>query len=155
MELDGELSELEFSEDDEGVDQIEEIPTILSEMNIRNCENPVIEKLVAEEMDPIQISEADTTNTTQYHWRTRPFQTPGNIEWKSSLPDPPSEILTPISYFKMFFDDNMINSLVYHTNLYAMQTSDTILGVSKKEMEQFIGINMLTGIVKIPSVYGY
>jgi len=63
-------------------------------------------------------------------------------------PPIPPEIPTPAEYFKQMFDDNMVEGLVFQSNLYAMQKEGVQLKVTSKEMGQFLGIHMLMGIIK-------
>jgi len=66
------------------------------------------------------------------------------------------KLLDPISAFQQIFPDTLIDHLVYQTNLYVMQTN----GINTKpaffnEMKQFLGINILMGIKKLPSYRDY
>lgn len=64
--------------------------------------------------------------------------------------------MTPYEYFKMFFDDDIIESITSQTNLYATQKNvNNPLQASKSEMSAFIGILLLSGIVKVPSYKMY
>lgn len=56
----------------------------------------------------------------------------------------------PIDYFKLFFTDDIISMIVYHTNLYSTQKKGTSINVSEDDIRDFIAINILMGIVKIP-----
>ncbi|XP_065584309.1 piggyBac transposable element-derived protein 3-like [Artemia franciscana] len=50
------------------------------------------------------------------------------------------------------FDDDMVERLVFQSNLYAMQKEGVQLKVTNKEMGQFLGIHMLMGIIKQPTM---
>ena len=67
----------------------------------------------------------------------------------------PTEIGTPLYYFKQFVDDDMINNLKHQTNLYSVEKTGSSLNVTADEIEQFIGIHIMTGIVKVPSYRQY
>ena len=67
----------------------------------------------------------------------------------------PQEIGTPLYYFKQFVDDEMINNLKHQTNLYSVEKTGSSLNVTANEIEQFIGIHIMTGIVKVPSYRKY
>ncbi len=49
----------------------------------------------------------------------------------------------------------MTQQLVEQTNLYSVQKTGRNIGTSKNEMEQFIGIQMKMGIVKMPRYQSY
>ncbi|XP_046389336.1 piggyBac transposable element-derived protein 3-like [Ischnura elegans] len=65
------------------------------------------------------------------------------------------EEMTPINYFKLFCDDRMISDMSKQTNLYSVQKTGSSLNTNSVEMEQFLGINLLSGIVKMPSYRMY
>ena len=67
----------------------------------------------------------------------------------------PKEIGTPLYYFQQFVDGDMINNLTYQTNLYSVEKTGSSLNVTADEIEQFIGIHIMTGIVKVPSYRQY
>lgn len=72
--------------------------------------------------------------------------------------DPPSlgnfdDTKFPLEYLQMFLTDDTIENIVVQTNLYPTQKSggQASISVSKSEMEQFLGIHLLSSIVKVPS----
>jgi len=58
-----------------------------------------------------------------------------------------TEIGTPLYYFRQFVDDDMINNHKHQTNLYSVEKTGSSLNVTADEIEQFIGIHIMTGIV--------
>ena len=40
--------------------------------------------------------------------------------YRAPFPDPPEKELTPIEYFKKFFDDELIDHIVEQSNLYSV-----------------------------------
>lgn len=66
---------------------------------------------------------------------------------------------TPFSLFRLFFDEHFIDKLVFETNLYAeqhqMQSGKTYTKTTAKEMNAFLGINLLMGIKRLPSYKDY
>ena len=52
----------------------------------------------------------------------------------------------------MFWSDNVTNLLVKQTSLYSMQVNGTSISTSSHEIERFISIHVLMGIMKL-SVY--
>lgn len=81
-----------------------------------------------------------------YDWKKTQFVEP-DTEWKSSIPPPPEEEMSPIEYFKMFIPDDVIKMICDQTNIYAHQKTGTTLNVKPEEIEAYIGILLYTGIV--------
>lgn len=81
--------------------------------------------------------------------------TPFDTTFNENFSPPPDEILTPYEYFKTFCDDGVIDNLVYQTNLYSCQKTGTSINTNNHEMEVFLGIHLMTGLVKMPSYKHY
>lgn len=79
-----------------------------------------------------------------------PVDTTCNVQFK----DPPLE-MTPYQYFKSIFTDDIVNNLVLQSNLYSIQKTGVSLDSNSNEMEQFIGINVISSLVKMPSYRMY
>jgi hypothetical protein len=62
---------------------------------------------------------------------------------------------TPYDYFKHFFKDSILNHITEMTNLYSVQKKGKSINVSKKEVEQFLGIEIIMGIVDMPAYTDY
>lgn len=61
-------------------------------------------------------------------------------EWKGSLPHA-DHVKEPIEYFRCLLSRNIIEEMVFQSNLYAIQCDPTMpLNVTFEEMEQFLGI---------------
>lgn len=74
------------------------------------------------------------------------------IEATGPTEDINEKLLDPISAFQQIFLDTLVDHLVYQTNLYVMQINE----INTKpeffnEIKQFLGINILMGIKKLPS----
>ncbi|XP_065065413.1 uncharacterized protein LOC135691480 [Rhopilema esculentum] len=54
-------------------------------------------------------------------WRKREAAVVNSVFCGEPLPSPPNEVLTPIEYFKNFFDDQLIGHISEQTNLYSVQ----------------------------------
>lgn len=68
--------------------------------------------------------------------------------WKRSINGSvPKE---PISYFLMYFDDEILQKICTETNLYALQNNGVELKCNVIEIKRFIGILLYLGVVKIP-----
>ena len=59
--------------------------------------------------------------------------------------------MNPIDFFRMFWTENITNLLVEQTNLYSVQKNGCSVKVTKEEIERFLGIHILMGIVKLPA----
>lgn len=68
-----------------------------------------------------------------------------------NLPPPPQNTLNPSEYFGRMFDKSIIDNLVDQTNLYSVQKTGTSVKTTFSEMEQFLGIHMISGIIQMLS----
>lgn len=65
-------------------------------------------------------------------------------------------LVDPFSSFQQIFPNEIIDNLVYQTNLYVMQkVGDNNKPVSFEEIKKFLGISILMGIKKSPSFRDY
>ncbi|XP_046986852.1 piggyBac transposable element-derived protein 3-like [Schistocerca americana] len=78
-----------------------------------------------------------------------------DTEWKGSLPPPPVEEMTHLHYYKIFMNDDVFELIAEQSNIYALQKDSVSLQPSKNEMEQFVGILLHMGIIKMPSIHLY
>ena len=58
--------------------------------------------------------------------------------------------MRPIDFFKLFWTGNITQTLVEQTNLYSVQEQGKNISTCAKEIEQFLGMHILTGIMKLP-----
>ena len=71
------------------------------------------------------------------------------------FPAPPNEDISPIGYFKMFFDDSLFQHIADQTNLYSVQQTGDSIKTTKQEIEQYIGMLMMMSIIRLPQVRMY
>ena len=92
-----------------------------------------------------------------YRWRNRvpPPVDSTFMGAQFSLPPQNFDEITPFQFSKTFWDNDMTLKLVNETNLYSVQKSGTSIIVTKDEMEQFLGIQIMMGIVKMPRYQCY
>ena len=85
------------------------------------------------------------------------FVPPPDVKWKSSLPlpPPPSEDMSPLDYFTSFFDSGLIDHIVVESNKYALQEKGEELGVTRAEIEMYLGMLIHMGIVPMPQLAMY
>ncbi|XP_049964512.1 piggyBac transposable element-derived protein 3-like [Schistocerca serialis cubense] len=65
--------------------------------------------------------------------------------------DPPGDELTPLQYFRTMCSDDIIQKLVDQCNLYCTQKTSASLDTNVREIEKYIRINTLAGVVKMLS----
>lgn len=70
------------------------------------------------------------------------------------LPDA-SSVSAPFEYFKMFLSDNILDMITEQTNLYSTQETGKAMKVTTGDIKDFIGINLLMGIIKLPAYTDY
>ena len=99
-------------------------------------------------------------------FQKRPEQKQNNPSWKSVRPDastrtvlewmgsfPESQtILSPADYFRKFFDEDIMSHIVYHSNLYAIQSNppSNPLLLSDLEFKQFLGTVLKMSVISMP-----
>ena len=67
-----------------------------------------------------------------------------------TVPDDSVRYMTPLHYFKLFWDDDVITMLVEQNNLYSVQTTGNSIRTNIKEMEQLIGMQMMMSLMQLP-----
>ena len=72
-----------------------------------------------------------------------------------SLPPDNFDELTPLWYFKEFWDDEMTDNLCEQTNLYSVQKSGKSICTTTDEIEQLLGIQIRMALVKMPRYANY
>ena len=65
------------------------------------------------------------------------------------FPDPPKKEMSPLEYFKLFFDDKLISHIAHQSNLYATQQAGKSQSTNSNEIEQYIGLLLMMGIIKL------
>ncbi|XP_063236268.1 piggyBac transposable element-derived protein 3-like [Bacillus rossius redtenbacheri] len=61
----------------------------------------------------------------------------------------------PYDFLKSFFPDDLIDRIVFETNQYAFQCGKINFKVTKKEIQTFLGINIIMTYIHYPSVRMY
>lgn len=67
----------------------------------------------------------------------------------------PDQLSSPCSYFTRFFDEELFQLIAEQTNLYSCQLRGTSINTNPNEVRSFIGMKLVMGIVKMPSVDDY
>ena len=72
---------------------------------------------------------------------------------EKELPSPEERI--PIEYIRMFLTDDMLENLVFESNKYGTEKNGNSPNNTNEELETFIGIYFLMGIIKMPNIEDY
>ena len=64
---------------------------------------------------------------------------------------PPEPLFSPREYFNKFIGENIIINFVEQTNLYSVQQTDKNVNTNVAEIEQYIGIHLMSSVVKMLS----
>jgi len=88
------------------------------------------------------------------HWRMKGIEEVVAV-CNTSFSDPPDEEITPFEYLKQMSRDEVIENFVEQSNLYCVQKTGRPLNTNKNEMEQFLDIHIMAGIVNMPSYRMY
>jgi len=78
-----------------------------------------------------------------------------DVVCNTSFSDPPDEEITPFEYFIQTCRDEVIENFVEQTNLYCVHKTGRTLNTNKNELEHFLDIHIMAGIVNIPSYRMY
>ena len=74
-------------------------------------------------------------------------------------PNVPEDLEQPVDVFLQIFPKVLIEKIVFQTNLYALQSSggneNAFVRTNVNEIKTFLGINLLMGIKKLPSLRDY
>ena len=110
-----------------------------------------------------ESNNSEDTNTGQiqekfeaYCWRKRKSENISS-QFKGASFSLDDDLLSPIEYFKRFFDDNLIVHIAEQTNLYNTQekfnsSSEKTLNTDSNEIEQLIGNPFTHGNLSKPSI---
>ena len=131
--------------------------------------------LIADGMDSMVESEANATmleestkpKDSSTKTKMNPIADPPR-QWRRKLPakvnnefvgepfpDPPKKEMSPLEYFKLFFDDKLISHIAHQSNLYATQKAGKSHSTNSNEIEQYLGILLMMGIIKLPQYRMY
>ena len=89
-----------------------------------------------------------------YRWQKRDVPQ-GNQQFTGEFSPPPVEKKTPLKYFTMFFPESLLRMIVDNTNLYSVQKNTKSVKTSVEEIKTYIGMQILMGIIKLPSYRSY
>lgn len=96
--------------------------------------------------------------TLAYKWKKAVFR--HSVQFESCNIDsvPPNEDpknLSCLDYFFKFFSNDVMTLVTEQTNLYSTQATGKSISLSENELQDFLAIHILMGIVKMPSYLDY
>ncbi|XP_030747084.1 piggyBac transposable element-derived protein 2-like [Sitophilus oryzae] len=131
-----------------------------------------VRKRLSEDMDEDEYSSEDDLSLSELRKKllqdvthTKSKKTKSKVTWQKTLPtnciknaflsevsmsQEVEDCKTPVDFFRLFFNDSLIELFVTETNRYALQKNKT-LNVTKDEMFVFIGGMLLSGYAKYPN----
>lgn len=89
-----------------------------------------------------------------YKWKKAVFRHRATIEENDSASiQSPEE--APIDYFFKFLSPDIITDITDQTNIYSVQTTGKSIQLTQNELQDFLAIHILMGIVQMPSYLDY
>ena len=96
----------------------------------------------------------------------RPAKKPRTRVWKEEdiqneplpqfSPTAPEYLRQPYEYFSQFFTQDLVDHIVFHTNLYARQEDvSTSFSINVQDLMVFLGLVIYMGVVPLPSIIDY
>lgn len=89
----------------------------------------------------------------EYKWEEDSFWFPVNPA--EDIFTAPEALLSPLEYFKLFFDDDLILLMVEQTNLYSTQVTGTSVSTDRYEVMDFLAIEVMMGLVEMSAYTDY
>lgn len=158
---DSELSALESDCDGEDLEVLgESVEDQLFSIDDSLIEEGDITESNKENEKPNSEINQKSSNKKQEHvfkWQKRKIGEVDTTFKGEQFPPPPegADVMTPLQYFKLFWNDELTSLISEQTNLYSVQKSDKSIATSKDEIEMFLGMQMYMSIVRLPSYVMY
>ncbi|XP_067940611.1 piggyBac transposable element-derived protein 3-like [Watersipora subatra] len=151
--IDGDFSDyedIEDSDDDEDFDPQQQ-DGLADDSNSSDEDE---DEVPLNKLRPAASNQTTRQTTPQYRWRKKDFVTT-DAAYSGDPIEPPTDIASPLLYFKRFVTTAMLNNVVVNTNLYSVQKNGKSVNTSLKEVEQFIGMFFHMGLIRMNSVRQY
>lgn len=87
-------------------------------------------------------------------WANLPFEKP-DVTFHGSQEATPPRLRDPLDYFREMISDNLIENIVYQSNLYSVQRSGRSICTTKSEIDLFIGLYLRMGLIQCYSVRAF
>lgn len=88
----------------------------------------------------------------QFQWKRELL---GDVQKTPDVFNTTDGLQSPLPYFRKCFDAELINTIVSDTNLYSVRQQGVSIDTNYEEMEQFLGILLLMGVVSMPAFSDY
>ena len=112
--------------------------------------------------DQLHLNESLNSNFQPMQNESIVLPSVNNFTGKPGLSISVPEAETPLDFFKLFINRNVLDFLTYETNLYAHQTKllkpnshKRWRSITVRDMAQYLGLNILFGVFKLPRKYMY
>ena len=89
-----------------------------------------------------------------YRWQKRDVLQ-GNQQFTGEFSPPPIQKKTLLECFTIFFPESLLHMIVDSTNLYSVQKNTKSVKTSVEETKTYIGMQILMGVIKLPSYCNY
>uniref|UniRef100_A0A0L8IDA1 PiggyBac transposable element-derived protein domain-containing protein n=1 Tax=Octopus bimaculoides TaxID=37653 RepID=A0A0L8IDA1_OCTBM len=112
------------------------------------------------EFDDLSETDSDDAPLASFSGNKNPKLAKVNVAQPTTVFTKPSgvakdiqEMQEPIPYaiFRKLFTDNIIEHIVFHTNLYAVQPGKNLVPITAKKTITFLAINLMLGVKHLPS----
>jgi hypothetical protein len=91
-----------------------------------------------------------------YSWGEQDFDPPDTTFLGKNVVYPDSFVIpSPYAYFKKFITDEMLELLIENTNIYSVEKSGHSANLTKKELEQILGMFLRMGLCRLPGNRAY
>lgn len=67
----------------------------------------------------------------------------------------PEHLKSPLQYFQTFLTDDIVQLIVEQTNLYSTQQTNKCVDTNFEELQDFLGIELMMGVVHMPAYTDY
>lgn len=91
-----------------------------------------------------------SASTDRGHWKKQLLNC--NLPSFRETFSKPSSVASPLAYFKLTVTAEVIDMVVKETNEYSTDTTGKSLNITAAEVEQFIGMYVMMGLIQMPSV---
>lgn len=148
-----------YSSDDEASDfnNIPDITTPHVPVDASNdndgSDDDVPLSIIAASLKNSAKNQGKKNNRTNFKWKKEDFRhnkIPIDVEHEA-----PKAILSPLQYFQKFWDEPVVQYISEQTNFYSTLTTGTSINTSPNEIKAFMGIEILMGIIRMPSFEDY
>lgn len=139
---------------------IENIVTVNADVNVADVGAEEITEAVEAEHEAVVVTsnkirhKKSTYAKQTFSWNEDNFEFPVQIDDRCNFTIP-QVVLSPFMYFRKFFDEDLVTLIVENTNLYSTQQTGTCINVTRNEINDFIAIELMTGLINMHAYTDY